>query len=66
MKVTNSEERKQLVRARDCKSNLKCKNCKGNHHVSLCETKPKQTLGGSCRQSTGNAVNAPSSMRVGT
>ena len=79
-KVTNTEERKQLVRkfgrcfkcldrghlARDCKSNFKCKSCKGNHHVSLCETKPQQTLGGSSGQSTGNAVNAPSSMLVGT
>ena len=79
-KVTNTEERKQLVRkfgrcfkcldrghlARNCKSNFKCKSCNGNRHVSLRETKPQQRLGGSSGQSTGNAVNVPNSMLVGT
>ena len=52
--------------ARDCKSKSMCKNCKGNHHVSLCERKLPQTSRGSGGLSTENAVSAPNSMLVGT
>lgn len=78
-RIMNIEERKLIARkfarcfkciekghrARDCKSDVKCKICKGNgHHVSLCETKPQPTSRGSGGQSTGNETNA--SMLVGT
>ena len=52
--------------ARDCKSKSTCKNCKGNHHVTLCERKPPQTSGGNGGLSTGSPMGMPNSMLVGT
>lgn len=79
-KVTDINERKKLIlkfarcfnclkkghRARDCKSSVNCKKCKGKHHTAICEERKREESEGEAKVVTSGTESATSNLHVRT